>query len=80
MEEFRDIKDYEGVYQVSRSGKVRSLDRKVLGPWGCLINKKGRILATQLSPYGVVLVDLNLNRVRKKFRVHKLVTQAFGAE
>ncbi len=80
MEEWKDIEGYEGVYQVSRSGKVRSLDRKVMGPWGCMINKKGRILATQLSPFNVVLVDLNLNKVRKKCRVHKLVTQAFGAE
>ena len=78
MEEFRDIKGYEGTYQVSRAGQVRSLDRKVLGPWGSKINKKGKILATQISPFGVELVDLSLNTVRKKCRVHKLVAQTFG--
>lgn len=31
IEEWRDIRGYEGLYQVSNTGLVRSLDRKVNG-------------------------------------------------
>ena len=30
MEIWKDVKDYEGIYQVSNTGKVRSLDRIVV--------------------------------------------------
>lgn len=34
MEEWRDIPGFEGAYQVSDLGRVRSLDRVVTGVWG----------------------------------------------
>lgn len=39
QEIWKDINGYEGIYQVSNKGRVRSLDRKV---WN--YTKKGRIL------------------------------------
>lgn len=78
MEEFRDIEGYEGIYQISRSGTIRSVDRKVKGPWGCMINKKGKIIKTQRSPFNVEVVGLHNDCKTRKFRVHKLVSQTFG--
>ena len=78
-EEFRDIQGYEGIYQVSNMGRVRSLDRKVRGPWDCMINKKGRILKTSRTSFNVETIGLHNDCKTRKFRVHKLVTQAFGA-
>ena len=44
MEEWRDIKGYEGEYQVSNYGNVRSLTKKVRTKNGAYAIKKGKIL------------------------------------
>lgn len=69
MEEiWKDIKDYEGHYQVSNLGNVRSIKN----------NKK--IL---LKPYknvkrsGYLEVYLRLPGSKKTFKIHRLVAQAF---
>ena len=46
-EEWRDVKDYEGLYQVSNLGQVKILDRYkiTIGRYGEMKSKiKGRIL------------------------------------
>ena len=45
MEEWRDIKGYEGYYQASTLGRIRSVDRIVIRrkPFR-VCNQKGRIL------------------------------------
>lgn len=74
MEEWRDIAGYEGSYQVSSLGRVRSLDRKCwLGNrWG---NMKGRVLAQPLSgKYKYRTVALGAGNTAY---VHRLVLEAF---
>lgn len=44
MEEWRDIPDYEGLYQASNLGRIRSLDREVNHNYGGKAVKKGKIL------------------------------------
>lgn len=39
-----DIKGYEGFYQVSNQGRVRSLDREVIYPDGHVQKYKGKLL------------------------------------
>jgi hypothetical protein len=79
-EQWKDIKDYEGIYQISNKGRVRSLNRPVKGPHGCFIKKKGKILCTQASPFGVEIIGLRNDCHQKTFRVHKLVSEAFTKE
>ncbi|MBF0651312.1 HNH endonuclease [Dysgonomonas sp. GY75] len=64
-EVWRDIVGYEGLYQVSNTGKVKSLFRykKVL---------KGRI-----STWGYIQVGLCVKGVKKHHSVHRLVAIAF---
>ena len=68
-EEWRDVAGYEGLYQVSSEGRVKSLERK-----GC---KRERILKPIDDGRGYLRVDLYAGGKRKRFKVHRLVCQAF---
>lgn len=77
MNEFwRQVVGYEGLYEVSNFGKVRSLDRYVKHPRGDL-RLKGRILKQQIDHNGYLFVSLSKNGKVKMFRIHRLVAQAF---
>lgn len=41
---WKDIKDYEGLYQVSNLGRVRSLDKIIIRTDGKNRHQKGKIL------------------------------------
>lgn len=70
MERWLDIIGYEGRYQVSDTGRVRSFPKKNL--------KSLRILRPSLSRYGYLIVDLCSGVDKpKKHRVHRLVLTAF---
>ena len=43
IEEFRDIPGYEGLYQVSNLGNVKSLPRKICNHQGCHGSKRQSI-------------------------------------
>lgn len=66
MEEWRDIKDYEGLYQVSNEGRVKSLK------FG-----KGKILKPQKNTKGYLQVQLWNGGKRVHKLVHRLVAEAF---
>ena len=72
-EEWKDIKGYEGLYQVSNTGKVRSLDRKV---WNYI--KKGRTLKTHNNGHGYYNISLHgNNKIEKHVYIHRLVAETF---
>lgn len=74
---WKPIKGYEGFYEVSNTGKVRSLDRVVmteLHPGGKLV--KGQVLKNSVTRrYN--RVNLCVGNVRRKHRVARLVAIAF---
>lgn len=74
---WKDIKDYEGLYQVSNLGRVRSLDKIVIRTDGKNRHQKGKILKLQISKYGYNVITLWNNNVSKQFKVHRLVAMAF---
>ena len=74
------VRGYEGLYEVSDLGRVRSLDRVVVqnNRWGRRdsYHYKGKVLTPCGSPY----VHVGLVRPKERFkncRVHSLVAQAF---
>lgn len=73
---WRDIDGYEGLYQVSNLGRVRSLDKGEKLPNGYRI-RKGKILKPGLNRYGYQFVYLYKDGKAKMHTVHKLVAQAF---
>ena len=74
MEEiWKDIKGYEGLYQVSNSGRVKSLKRK--NNYGRTIKEKE--LKQMIHQKGYLVVTLYKNGVGQRNRVHRLVAQTF---
>lgn len=69
FEVWKDIDGYEGLYQVSNQGNVRSLN------WG----NKGIVRNLYLKPHtrGYLQVELHKNSKRKMFTVHRLVATHF---
>ena len=72
-EVWRDVKGYEGLYQVSNMGRVKSLERK--DRFGRVI--KERILEPAVTHNGYLRVGLHVDGKRKMLRVHRLVCEAF---
>jgi len=73
---WKDIPDYEGLYQVSNLGNVRSLDRLVKNNRATFI-RKGKVLKFNVSGCNYKKVGIGSGSKYKKVRVHKLVAQAF---
>lgn len=79
-EEWRDIPNYEGLYQVSNLGRVRSCDRVVsrnLKNGEKSVTLKGKVLTPRISNKGYKSVMLCSNGIGKLYTVHRLVAFAF---
>lgn len=77
IEEWRKIVGYEGLYEVSSLGRVRSLDRYVKTCYEAYKLQKGKILNPGKNTNGYLQVVLHCNGKYKKCLVHRLVSQAF---
>lgn len=80
MEEiWKDIKGYEGLYQVSNLGRVRSLNRVVRHSRGLPYMKtvRGRIMSIDHLSREYRRINLCVNNVRKSFFIHRLVASSF---
>lgn len=74
---WKDIQGYEGLYQVSNLGRIRSLDRYVHHPKGGERLSKGQIIKPGATRKGYLFVTLaKENEVRPK-RINRLVAEAF---
>jgi hypothetical protein len=77
QEIWKDIEGYEGEYQVSTHGRVKSLDRPVLLPNGIINNVKGRVISPFFDKYGYNRAFLWNHGKSKRFQVARLVALAF---
>lgn len=73
VEEWRDIKDYQGLYQISNFGRVKSLEKT---------DRLGRRYSEKLlsicdNGNGYKVVNLKVNGKQKTCTVHRLVATAF---
>lgn len=74
---WKDIESYEGLYKVSNFGRIKSLlswdghayiqKEKILNPYRQLAGKN----------YYRSVICLTKNKIRKQYKVHKLVAEAF---
>lgn len=83
LEEWKFINGYESIYEVSSTGKIRSVDRTIKRKSGSM-KVRGRLLSPSLlkHPQGKGLaeyyvVTLSKNGKSNKFLVHRLVAEAF---
>ena len=74
---WKDIKGFEGYYQVSNMGQVRSMDRDVAYSDGTIHHHKSRILKGSPNQQGYLQVNLQRDRQVKHISIHKLVALHF---
>lgn len=77
MEEWKDIEDYEGLYQVSNLGRIRSKYK-----YNCRKQKQAIISETEykiIKPINSEYLKVTLvkNRIKKQFKIHRIVAKAF---
>lgn len=73
---WKDLEGYEGYYQASSWGNIRSVDRVVISTDGKRRSLKGKILKPQINK-GYYLINLNKNGKKKKALVSRLVAKTF---
>lgn len=78
MENWKDIKGYEGYYQVSDLGNVRSLTREVLKSNGGKVVLYGKDMTKRKNADGYFQVKLSKDGTSKTLRVHRLVMETFS--
>lgn len=74
---WRDIKGYEGLYQISNLGRIKSLDHYVKAKGNSKRLVKGCILNLNQTKWGYYIVCLFKNGVRNYYSVHRLVAMTF---
>ena len=77
MEIWKDIKGYEGRYQVSNLGRVKSLSSNRILKNGKPSNKKEKILKGNRNSVGYFTVNLRSLNISKTILIHRLVTETF---
>ena len=78
IENWKPVKGFEGIYEVSDLGRVRSIDRVVTDSRGRVLPVKGRIMKqnTHYKGYKRLLLSNGEDREHGYF-VHRLVAEAF---
>ena len=73
MEIWKEVKDYEGIYQVSNLGRIKSLSR--LNLRGFKIKEK--IIKGGIDTHGYQMINLTKDGIRKTILVHRLVSKHY---
>ena len=77
MEEiWKDVDGFEGIYQVSNLGRVKSLERVVNYP-KCTKHVKEHIMSGSDNGHGYLTVMMRVNNKGVRKYIHRLVAQAF---
>lgn len=74
---WKDIEGYEGYYQISDSGDVLCLERRITKSNGVVQTRKQRKARIFKDKDGYLNVKLNKDGVSKVHKVHRLVAKAF---
>lgn len=80
MEIWRDIEGYEGVFQVSNEGRIKSVERVVEDIFNGkkrIRPIKERILILYENSNGHLRAELHYNNKRERLLVHQIVAKAF---
>lgn len=77
MEEWVDVKGYEGIYQVSNLGRVKGMERVSSGAWGNANYKEAIRSSYVKRSSGYEYISLFKNKKRRIHAVHRLVCNAF---
>jgi hypothetical protein len=73
---FKDIKGYEGLYQISNLGRVKSFNKKIKHMSGYRLIKE-KFIKPHLGKNGYYAIDLKNNTKREKYTIHRLIAIHF---
>lgn len=78
-EEWRPVVGYEGFYEVSDLGRVRSVSHVVKARYNATATKRGRLIRSRITDKKrrYLRITLSRNNVIKTHLVHRLVASAF---
>ena len=63
----------EGRYSISNLGRIKSISNTAIRSTGVIYSRKGKVLKPQLCSQGYPAIIVQ----RKRYRIHRLVAQAF---
>lgn len=76
LEAWKPVLGFEGHFEVSSHGRVRSVDREITRPSGS-VHISGRMMKVYVGPQGYRLVRITKGKASKLARVPVLVCEAF---
>ena len=79
-EEWKNIPDYDGLYQASTFGRVRSIDRVIEAVIDGITQKRlvrGKVLSGGQNGHGYLFVYLSKNGKVSRFYIHRLIAITF---
>jgi len=76
-EVWKDIPGYEGIYQASNQGRIRSIDRFITNRYKQLQPRKGAMMSVSLHRQGYGRVLLTKDRKSKTVFIHRLIALTF---
>lgn len=74
---WRSVLGYEGLYEVSNFGRIKSLDRYIPQRNNSRALRKGKILSQSVIKGGYLRVPLAKNKIHEMCLVHRIVAKAF---
>lgn len=74
---WKDIPGYEGYYQISNLGRVRSVKRKIKYSNEIFHSYDGKILKNKLGKQGYFYIKLCIHKKYKNIKIHNLISNAF---
>lgn len=74
---WKPVKGYEGRYEVSSDGVIRSLDVAVRCRGNGIRVSKGKVLPYRANNRGYLVVCFTRDNITKQFLVHRVVAEAF---
>lgn len=79
-EQWKDIPDFEGLYQASSFGRIRCLDRVINCKNGKTLSCRGRVMQPVIDHQGYQRIGLSKQCKHYSFKIHKLIMLAFVGE
>lgn len=76
-EEWKDVRGFEGLYQISSFGRFKSLPRLKRHSGNHYITIKGKMIIGSYDGGGYIQVQLIKDGIRKQMKIHKLVAIHF---
>lgn len=80
MEIWKDIEGFEGRYQVSNLGRIKSLAWEGTMPNGCKRVYGDKILKPRIDKFGYTKVCLRKDNKDFEIKIHRLVYEAFNGK